>query len=519
MISKALISGSPKPKIKPMIINRIFSKRRFLLLQGIHILLFFTFLGPVSPLALFMSGVVCILFYGLLIRAEIIRLHVVVSPLIFYLAAATMRLGFATCWASAVYHQGYIGTLHAGIYDPTPYLMYGHAILLVGDWFFITGYTLWARIKGGSVDLGNINIPDSQKLVGLGIGLIAFGWLVRTAFILGIPLGNIGQLGALMCGYSSPAGFLLLLYALHVSSRSRRKIISVLILAFFISEMTFSLGSYMKQAVIIVLIPFLMYFLASSRRFFRNGMVKLSKKRLFMAIGIVFFVAIILFPFSEMRRPHYWLEEKKPRVLPYLIEVAKGAIPFTDRFNMLYTFPDGKFWYFFSRQASIVSCSWSYGHVLNSGDLNGELIKDGLFRIIPRIFWPEKPSVGPGAKIAVLLGQAKSVETAGTSSGAGDLAGSLYLNWGTPCLILGTFLNGIMLCLTWSTFRPYLFTNPVASIVGMILIVAAGRHFESGTAGFIPFYAYIFVVFFPLLLLTHALFTKGKKRGGKVSRL
>lgn len=505
-----------------MIINRDFSGKPFLFLQGIHILVFFTFIESVNPFILFASGLICIVLYGLLIRNEILRTAIVISPFIFYLASAMIRLGFSTCWAASAYHQGYIDAFNYGVYNAASYLMYGQAILLFGDWCFIAGYFFMRRKKRYNEHYENLPIlPDARKLKRLAISLIIFGWMLHVASIAGIPLHRAGQLFTQIIYYASPAGILLLLYAFSQASGVAREKIRWLVLVLFLGEFVLSLRSYMKQSTMILLIPVVIYFVSSARQYLRSGRPILNKTKIVYAFGAIVFVMLILFPYSEIRRHYFWEGKEKtrvPEVTQFLLLATEAAIPGTSAFKKVHEFPHKGLWAFFSRQASLKGAGWSYNYVEEHGNINGELLKDVLIAIIPRIFWQGKPMISPGRKVAVWLGQAESFETATTASHVGGMAAAFYLNWGWACLVLGMFLNGILLCWVWKRFRPYLFSHPIATIVVVSLFVSTARHFESATEGNIPYYMYILVVFYPILLWTRHLFSMSANRPFHVRR-
>jgi hypothetical protein len=129
-----------------------------------------------------------------------------------------------------------------------------------------------------------------------------------------------------------------------------------------------------------------------------------------------------------------------------------------------------------------------------------------MVALIPRAVWPDKPMIAAGRKIAVMLGQARDVETATTSTDAGSMAGALFLNYGWTSLVIGMFGNGALLCLLWRWTARYILINPFAALTAMMLYVAAGRYFASAADGNIAFYITIFVLYLPLVYLTKPLF-------------
>jgi len=215
------------------------------------------------------------------------------------------------------------------------------------------------------------------------------------------------------------------------------------------------------------------------------------------------FVVLVLFPHMHLRRRHR--ENPRPAV-ETLIEVA-GAYLGEDagESQSLLSFPDGESWSFIRRNQWITAAAWASAEVRARGTIRGRTLLDSFRALVPRLFWPDKPLIAPGRDFAVLLGQAKSSDTATTSTGLG-LAATLYWNGGLAMLLAGMFLNGLLFALAWQAFGPFLVSNPFASIASMSLIVAGLRHFESAFSGGITYYAQLFIVSYTLLLLTKRAF-------------
>jgi hypothetical protein len=479
----------------------------FLAIQAAHILVIWMFADTVRPLLLGLSGLCCIGIYGWLLNREISSGEIIVSPFTVYLCAAIFVLGTSSIWAAAVYAGGFYEVFMFGRYDVSESLMQGHVLLLLGDWLLIAGYTT----ASSRIQISQITAPAGAigRITAFALLLIMTGWALEMGTYFGFDPSGLGNWYKTFANFSGPAGLLMLLYARGQVAGAGRQLYVILIVFCFSLELFLSLRSYMKQATVQILLPVVLYLFSQMKKRGTDGQTRLNWQALGIAAVVGIFVALILFPFNEMRRADSWYGKvrlENPDAMPYLIEAAEGSIPGTSSFAKLHQFPDSGFWSFFERHAYLRSCGWSQQYVIQNGHTSGEFLRDGLVALIPRAVWPDKPMIAAGRKIAVMLGQARDVETATTSTDAGSMAGALYLNYGMPCLIIGMFVNGGLLCLLWSWIARDILINPFAALTAMMLYVAAGRYFASAADGNIAFYITIFVLYLPLIYLTKPLF-------------
>jgi len=95
-----------------------------------------------------------------------------------------------------------------------------------------------------------------------------------------------------------------------------------------------------------------------------------------------------------------------------------------------------------------------YGEVQKTGFMYGEGLDYLVYAFIPRIFWPDKPTVTRGAWFSVYLGQARTEEKATTSLGQ-TAAGELYWNFGWWGTFIGMTILGAMCGRLWRLATPY----------------------------------------------------------------
>lgn len=130
------------------------------------------------------------------------------------------------------------------------------------------------------------------------------------------------------------------------------------------------------------------------------------------------------------------------------------------------------------RQFESTAVGFIVGDVREHGFQYGETMKNMTFAFIPRILWPDKPTVTRGNWFTAYLGGAGSEEEATTSTGQYS-AGELYWNFGIPGVVVGMFLIGM--------FFGYLYTivgqGPHQVIIPMIIFMnIIGRMVEEAAA-------------------------------------
>jgi hypothetical protein len=103
---------------------------------------------------------------------------------------------------------------------------------------------------------------------------------------------------------------------------------------------------------------------------------------------------------------------------------------------------------FVSRQFDAVPVGYMVGEVRESGLLLGETMQYASYAFIPRLLWPDKPTVTRGTWFSTRLGLFESEAEATTSIGM-TAVGELYWNFGTLGVIIGMFAIGCFLGILW----------------------------------------------------------------------
>lgn len=103
---------------------------------------------------------------------------------------------------------------------------------------------------------------------------------------------------------------------------------------------------------------------------------------------------------------------------------------------------------FLSRQFEAVSTGYLVGEVRKDGYQWGDTMSYAMYAFIPRVLWPNKPSVSRGAWFTTYLGAAAREEEATTSTGI-SATGELYWNFGVPGVAAGMCGIGLFYGLLW----------------------------------------------------------------------
>jgi hypothetical protein len=103
---------------------------------------------------------------------------------------------------------------------------------------------------------------------------------------------------------------------------------------------------------------------------------------------------------------------------------------------------------FLSRQFEAVSTGYFVGEVRRDGYQWGDTMSYAMYAFVPRLLWPNKPSVSRGAWFTAYLGAAAREEEATTSTGI-SATGELYWNFGVLGVAVGMCGIGLFYGLLW----------------------------------------------------------------------
>lgn len=97
-----------------------------------------------------------------------------------------------------------------------------------------------------------------------------------------------------------------------------------------------------------------------------------------------------------------------------------------------------------------------------------------MFVFIPRVLWPDKPTVVPGQWFAERLGRGQATATGFSNAINMTVPGELYLNFGWLGMLLGLTMLALLYAVVWDAVgnlkNP---RNVIASTLGMVLLTQA----------------------------------------------
>jgi hypothetical protein len=401
-----------------------------------------------------------------------------------------------------IYASGYFYELRVGRFPIDADLLYGQFLLTAADWLLIASYCLADRRL--SVAAGML-VPQrhlSVRSAVLSIAIcLALGWFLKVLGIFGITMVRNSFLPKLMATVLPVAAS----YMMLVFSESQpryRILIRWLAYAFVLVDCAMSLGGYMKSGVMIACLPIIFFKMKQLRMDWGRGDIVQTMKRMAPLAATVLGVALVLFPFNQIRRSRgdHQRAESYP-VLPDLMAALEGAVPGTEAFRQAHEFPRRGFWGLIQRHCLGATAACFYRLTVNYGTLEGQFFWDEFVCLVPRILWHDKPPYRPGAKCSAILGLASYEEKATTSTDAGGMAGALFFNGGWPAVIIGMLINGVLMANYCRIAMPRMRHNPAAAAGCTLLYVESLRYFESSFGGNINLFFLLFVVAVPLMNL------------------
>jgi len=143
-----------------------------------------------------------------------------------------------------------------------------------------------------------------------------------------------------------------------------------------------------------------------------------------------------------------------------------------------------------------------YGEVQKTGFMYGEGMDYLVYAFVPRILWPDKPTVTRGAWFTVYLGQARSEDKATTSLGQ-TAPGELYWNFGWLGTFVGMTILGAMCGRLWRLATPYAEKDALRLLLYFGITFTVTHMAEAGST-FIALVYRALALGLPIILLDHA---------------
>lgn len=113
------------------------------------------------------------------------------------------------------------------------------------------------------------------------------------------------------------------------------------------------------------------------------------------------------------------------------------------------------------------------------GFQHGETLSNIVYTFVPRIAWPDKPSMAHSLWFSAYIGLAGSPEAANTAT-AMTAPGELYLNFGVPGIVVGMLVIGAMY---GGLFKIAVSRFGLHTIKGMLIAIICSTSMRTGEAG------------------------------------
>jgi hypothetical protein len=399
------------------------------------------------------GGIIVIPTYLFLAWVEARRAPLWVSPLSFYFVWYALSLGVAAIYtASRIDNREIIGFSVTYVHPDDVAAAY--AIYLVGSLFLHAGMQVLRPLrKRGEAPVQSY--PSDVPVLGFGLLWLA-GMAVRlfgsSLSFIGAAIGvlNWAPLAAL-CAYALVRG----------SARSPGLRFWVLLSIGMMVEFAFNLRTGSKAYIMYSFMPAL--WMMARERQYRKWIAP-------VLVGLLLFYFAILAPVVHSSRQMRWTaaENQADRIIRTYMDRSYDSDALEDQGRALLT-----------RQFDPTPVAFLYREVERTGLRYGETLDYLAYAFIPRLIWPEKPSVTRGAWFTLYLGQARSEATVTTSTGQ-TATGELYWNFGVPGVMAGMGLIGVMLGGLWriAGLRPHedglLFLLYLTICFGMVDMPEAG---------------------------------------------
>jgi hypothetical protein len=151
----------------------------------------------------------------------------------------------------------------------------------------------------------------------------------------------------------------------------------------------------------------------------------------------------------------------------------------------------------FGRSSNISQISAVCGLVVNNGYYQGVSLTPLLVAFIPRIVWPEKPTIALGVWFALEIGAAVETDDWFNNSINMTIPGQLFLDFGWIGLGIGGILTGVLLRLLWNATGFYKKRfNLLGTYFGVYLLLTAFLGLGADLQILITFLALYFLLLF-----------------------
>jgi len=408
--------SSAAPRYAPLVLHTFF----FILVLALWLL------GTPPATMLYVSGGVGMLVYPAMAVMELRRAPLFVSPLSALLAwyippAGPCAIHYANTIADGEPILYSVKLLHADD------IAAGYVIMVLGNLALHAGLQ-WTRPLSAPGTTSNWEFRPRLD------GLFAL-WIASRAFRMVPGLG--GSLGAIAGVMHFGSTSALAAFLLSRDPRQRNWVFWCLAAGGTAIEFVSNLNSGSKAYLMFSFMPFLWLFLRDQK--LRRFVPVLS-----VAMFVLYVSVIAPVVMASRTAPTDAHDSAMSRIMrPYSrggYEEDAGA--------------DKQLPRYLERAFDATATACIHGEVQRLGYMYGEGMDYLAYAFVPRILWPEKPTVTRGAWFSEYLGQARTEESATTSLGQ-TAPGELYWNFGWLGVISGMAFLGAITGKLWKLATPF----------------------------------------------------------------
>ncbi len=434
-------------KVFPLSIERNSNRWLGIKIHFLSILLIISiaYLAKSPVLTLSSGGIISFITYLYIGFLETKRTPVWFSPLSFYFFWHSVTLGL-----SAIYFGILLSAEERIIFSTATVnyesLMKGYLIFLLGSFFLHAGLQKFRPDykKRESNSEPQIRFSFKTIFVLIIISLLYLNYNQYFSVFGGlINFLNYGLIAAVSIFALTPPAKLRISGDLH----------KILIVAGCIGIFLLNISTTSKAFMMFSFLP-LFWYLIMDRK-------KLKYLIMLVLLAIPFYLFII-YPVSFELRGQYWSGEgiDKTKAFSRVLQEDKGSLR---RYGM----EDDPVTAYLSRSFDPIAVAYLNQQVELYGYLGGETLEYISYAFIPRIFWPDKPTVTQGAWFAYYTGFASSPEKSTVSLGI-TATGELFWNFGIAGVAVGMFIIGSLFGGLWRMAG----NDPRKSVISMLLYIS-----------------------------------------------
>lgn len=408
-------------------------------------------LGMSATGLLAFGGMLVLLGYPVILRLEFALAPLVLSPTSYLFAWHWLMLGAAALWKAWGFANGATDVAFASATVSANDLAAGYVVYLLGILVFHSAITLIRPLHQSPRTVSQ-EVFRWRAFAGLWAAGLAARLVHQWISWLGGLVGILFQASnTALCAIALDQG------RIRWKSRGLRLALGMGIGV----ELLFGLLRNSKGEAMLSLLPLVWMALRSRHRTRNFGVLAGAAAVLY--VGIVYPV-------------NTWLRDERP------VEARSGELSVGDLLSAREASQETD-WYrgadaFFDRIFDPTPVGYIVSEVRRAGHMYGATMGYLAYALIPRVVWPDKPSVPRGRWFdSYVIGAAQSddrVVSLGQTS-----AGELYWNFGIPGVVVGMFAMGLLLGLLWRMAGTDPSHDPWRMLLYVNLILAASGSMEA----------------------------------------